>query len=124
MEALCTLDAFPSESFHGRVVDVSAVAQEAPRQPLLRSFPVRIQLDRLDLEKMRPGMSVRVEVLGPAVRGALLVPRAGLDLSAERPRARLAAGGFREVRLGPCDSSFCVVEQGLDEGTRLLGGAG
>jgi len=124
MEALCTLDAFPAETFHGRVVDVSAVAQEAPLRPLLRSFPVRIRLDRLDLERMRPGMSVRAEVLGPEVRGALLAPRAGLDLSAARPRARLAAGGLREVRLGPCDSSFCVVEQGLDEGTRLRGGEG
>jgi multidrug resistance efflux pump len=121
MEAVCTLDAYPSESFHGRVVDLSAVAREAPRQPLLRSFPVQIRLDRLDLKKMRPGMSVRVEVLGPAVRNALLVPRAALDFSGERPRAILAGGTPREVRLGPCDASFCVVEQGLEEGARLLG---
>ncbi|MES1210952.1 MAG: efflux RND transporter periplasmic adaptor subunit, partial [Acidobacteriota bacterium] len=108
MEAVCTLDAYPSVSFHGRVVDISAVAEEAPRRPLLRSFPVRIRLDRLDPEKMRPGMSVRVEIQGPEVRGGLLVPRAALDFSTERPRALLAAGGAREVRLGPCDASFCV----------------
>jgi HlyD family secretion protein len=124
MEAVCTLDAYPSESFRGRVVDLSAVAKESPRQPLLRSFPVQIRLDRLDLKKMRPGMSVRVEVLGPEVRGALLVPRAALDFSGERPRAVLAEGGSREVRLGPCDASFCVVEQGLEEGARLIGKVG
>lgn len=124
MEAVCTLDAYPSVSFRGRVMDISAVAQEAPRQPLLRSFPVKIRLDRLDPQKMRPGMSVRVEVLGPEVRGGLLAPRAALDFSAERPRALLADGGRREVRLGPCDASFCVVEQGLDEGTRLRRWAG
>jgi len=121
MEAICTLDAYPGQSFHGRVMDISAVAKESPRQPLLRSFPVRIQLDRLDPAKMRPGMSVRVEVLGPEVRGGLLAPRAALDFSAARPRALLAGGGTREVRLGPCDASFCVVEQGLDEGARLRG---
>jgi len=124
MEAICTLDAYPSESFHGRVVDLSAVARESPRQPLLRSFPVRIRLDRLDPAKMRPGMSVRVEVLGPEVRSALLVPRAALDFSAPRPRVRLADGGSREVRLGPCDASSCVVEQGLEEGVRLRGREG
>lgn len=127
MEAVCTLDAYPSESFRGRVVDLSAVARESPRQPLLRSFPVQIRLDRLDLAKMRPGMSVRVEVLGPEVRGALLAPRAALDFSGERPRALLAGGGARDVRLGPCDATFCVVEQGLEEGARLIaptGGAG
>lgn len=119
MEAVCTLDAYPGASFRGRVVALSAVAKESPRQPLLRSFPVQIQLDRLDLQKMRPGMSVRVEVLGPEVRSGLLVPRAALDFSAERPRVFLAGGGPREVRLGPCDALFCVVEQGLEEGARL-----
>jgi multidrug resistance efflux pump len=121
MEAVCTLDAYPGQSFHGRVVDIAAVAQGSPRQPLLRSFPVRIRLDRLDPAKMRPGMSVRVEILAPEVRGALLVPRAALDLSTERPRALLADGGSREVRLGPCDALFCAVEQGLEEGARLRG---
>jgi HlyD family secretion protein len=128
MEALCTLDAYPSESFQGRVVEISAVARESPREPLLRSFPVRIRLDHLDAAKMRPGMSVRVEILGPAVRGALLVPRAALDFSAARPRVVLAAGAGagsrREVRLGPCDASFCVVESGLKDGARLRGRAG
>jgi HlyD family secretion protein len=124
MEAVCTLDAYPGESFRGRVVALSAVAKESPRQPLLRSFPVQLQLDRLDLAKMRPGMSVRVEVLGPEVRNGLLVPRAALDFSAERPRVFLAGGDPREVRLGPCDASFCVVEQGLEEGARLTGNVG
>lgn len=124
MEAVCTLDAYPSQSFRGRVVDISAVAKESPRQPLLRSFPVQIRLDRLDLAKMRPGMSVRVEVLGPEVRNALLVPRSALDFSGAKPRVFLANGGSRDVRLGPCDASFCVVEQGLEDGTRLRGAAG
>ena len=124
MEAICTLDAYPSESFRGRVVDISAVARESLRQPLLRSFPVQIRLDRVDTQRMRPGMSVRVEILGLEVRNALLVPRVALDFTAERPRVILAGGATREVRLGPCDASFCVVEQGLEEGTRLSGGGG
>jgi multidrug resistance efflux pump len=119
MEVLCTLDAYPGESFHGRVEDVAAVAQEQPRRPLLRSFPVRIHLDRADPRRMRPGMSVRVEVLGAAVKGALLAPRAGLDLDASPPRARLADGRAAAIRLGPCSATECVVEKGLEEGARL-----
>lgn len=123
MEAVCTLDAYPSESFRGRVVDISAVAKESPRQPLLRSFPVQVRLDRVDAKKMRPGMSVRVEVLGPEVRGALLVPRAAIDFSGDRPRVALAggpaSGGETDIRLGPCDASFCAVEGGIEEGARL-----
>jgi len=119
MEVLCTLDAHPGETFHGTVEDVAAVAQETPRRPLLRSFPVSIRLDRTDPQRMRPGMSVRVEVLGAATRNALLAPRAGLDLAANPPRARLARGGTTEVRLGACNAADCVVESGLKEGERL-----
>jgi len=119
MEVLCTLDAHPGETFHGRVEDVAAVAQESPRRPLLRSFPVSIRLDRSDPQRMRPGMSVRVEALGAETRNALLAPRAGLDLAANPPRARLAGGGTAEVRLGACNAADCVIESGLKEGERL-----
>jgi len=118
MEVLCTPDAYPSETFHGRVVDLAAVAQESARRPLLRSFAVRIHLDRLD-PRLRPGMSVRVEVLGPEVKDALLAPRAALDLAVSPPRARLADGRTAAVRLGACVADACVVEQGLREGERL-----
>jgi multidrug efflux pump subunit AcrA (membrane-fusion protein) len=85
---------------------------------------VQIRLDRVDVKKMRPGMSVRVEVLGPEIRGALLAPRAAIDFTGKRPRVVLAGGAkgaTRDVRLGPCDASFCVVEEGLEDGARLRG---
>lgn len=119
MRVVCTLDAYPARRYPGRVVDVSAVARESGRSPLLRSFPVRIALDRSDPQRMRPGMSVRVEVLGPEVKDALLVPRAALDLAARPPRALLAGGGTAPVRLGRCSATDCVVEEGLEPGTRL-----
>lgn len=121
MEALCTLDAYPGVTYRGRVTEISPVARESKRNLLLRFFPVRIALDKSDPRRMRPGMSVRVEVLGPEVKDALLVPRAALDLSGARPRALLAGGGAAEVRLGPCAASDCVVESGLQAGTRLRG---
>jgi hypothetical protein len=64
-------------------------------------------------------MSVKVEVLGEPVEGALLAPRAALDLTAEPPRAQRADGDLVEVRLGPCDAMRCAVEGGLTAGDRL-----
>ncbi|MFL6197324.1 MAG: efflux RND transporter periplasmic adaptor subunit [Thermoanaerobaculia bacterium] len=119
MEVLCTLDAYPGTTYKGRVVEISPVARESQRSPLLRYFPVRIDLARSDPARMRPGMSVRVEVLGPEVKDALLVPRAALDLAAGKPRALLAGGGAADVKLGPCGPSECVVESGLKDGARL-----
>jgi multidrug resistance efflux pump len=126
MEVRCTLDAYPGVTYRGRVAEISPVARESRRSPLLRYFPVRIVLEKADLERMRPGMSVRAEVLGGEVADALLVPRIALDLSGGRPRALLAAGGEAEVRLGPCGANECVVRSGLEAGTplRARGGRG
>ena len=119
MEVVCSLDAFPDRTFRGRVVDISPVARESRRSPLLRAFPVRIALDQADPQRMRPGMSVRAEVLGRQRKDVLLVPRAALDFAGNKTRVLLAGGGSSEVRLGPCGAQECVVESGVKEGTRL-----
>ena len=119
LAVLCTLDAYPSVTYRGRVMDISPVARESQRSPLLRHFPVRISLEKSDARRMRPGMSVRVEVLGQEMKDALLVPRTALDLSGAKPRVLLAGGGGAEVRLGPCGANECVVESGVEDGTRL-----
>jgi multidrug resistance efflux pump len=119
MPARLTLDAYPGRSYAGRVVAVSPVARESARSPLLRSFRVRIALLERDPARLRPGLSVKVEALGPARRGAILAPRAALDLASRPPRALLAAGGTTPVELGACDPQRCVVLSGLAAGARL-----
>ncbi|HEY3566754.1 MAG TPA: efflux RND transporter periplasmic adaptor subunit [Thermoanaerobaculia bacterium] len=119
MQVVCTLDAYPDTPYRGRVVDISPVARESRRNPLLHYFPVRIALEKVDTRRMRPGMSVRVEVMGEETRDALLVPRAAVDFAAKEPRVLLASGGSASVKLGPCSADTCVVESGVSEGTRL-----
>jgi HlyD family secretion protein len=122
MEATCYLDAYPQTPYPGRVVDVAAVAKESGRTALLRYFPVRVALAPIPpraAARLRPGMSVRVEIAGTPVRDALLVPRAALDLTVTPPRARLAEGGSAPLRLGPCDAFWCVAESGVKAGQLL-----
>jgi HlyD family secretion protein len=122
MAATCFVDAFPDAPLSGRVAEVTAVARESGRSALLRFFPVRIALGPLPAAvraRLRPGMSVRVEVAAPAWHGVLLVPRVALDLAASPPRALLAGGGAAVVRLGACDAFQCVAESGVAAGQRL-----
>lgn len=119
MPAVCTLDAYPDLSFPGRVVEVTPVAQEAEWRSLRRSFRTTVALDGSDPERMRPGMSVRVEVETAREEGVLLVPREALDLSREPPRALLGDGSTAEVKLGKCNARECVLEGGLEAGTQL-----
>jgi len=119
MSARCTLDTYPERVFGGTIDEIAPIAKEQGRDSLRRAFNVVILLDESDPDTMRPGMSVKVEVVGDPAEEALLVPRAALDLSGDTPRVLLADGSAAEVRLGPCDAMHCVVRDGLAEGARL-----
>lgn len=118
MAAECVLDAWPEEVRPCRVREVAPLAEEEHQNSLRRFIRVLLDLDGVDPERMRPGMSVRVEVLARAEPGVLLAPRAALDLTGERPRAR-RADGWRDVELGACAAQECVVTAGLAEGDPL-----
>ena len=122
----CTVDAYPEAPFDGRVTTITPVAREAGRGSLRRFFTVSIEPlgPAFDPGRLRPGMSVKVVARSSPRSDALVAPRAGLDLGAEPPRARLADGGWAEVALGPCNADDCVIESGLEEGARLAPVAG
>jgi multidrug resistance efflux pump len=63
MPARCTLDTYPGRAFAGQVAEVTDVAQEPDRESSRRFFRVLVSLDEIDAEIMRPGMSVKVEVV-------------------------------------------------------------
>ena len=121
MPVVVTLDGFPDMNYTGRIAAISAVAQESRRASLRRHFDVLISLDKLDRERMRPGLSARVVVRRESVPNALLVPRVALELSGGKTRAKLAGGDAVEVKLGSCNAQECIVTSGLKEGERLRG---
>lgn len=71
MTARCILDTYPDRVFAGRVEEVGAVAQEAAgrfgQTVRAAGFPVRVSLATTD-PVMRPGLSVRVEVVRRGAR--------------------------------------------------------
>jgi HlyD family secretion protein len=119
MVAHVTLDGYPTMHFNGRVAGVSAVAQEGARGSLRRAFVVIVKLDQVDGQRMRPGLSARVEVDREAKNGVLIAPRAAFDFSGKAPRARLSGGKLVNVTLGSCNAQDCIVTSGLEEGSRL-----
>ena len=122
LPVLCVLDAYPERTYPGRIQEITPVAQEEAGRSLRRAYNVRIALDASDAERMRPGMSVKIEVHPAAREGVLMAPRAGLDLSGARPRARLASGELVDVTLGVCNPETCIIEVGVDDGARLAVG--
>ena len=119
MPAVCTLDTYPDQSFPGVVKEITPIAQAMGRRSQRRAFRAVIDLERSDPERMRPGMSVKVEITTRTLAGVLLAPRSSLDLDVSPPRALLPDGGSVEVTLGLCGALECVVEDGVGEGTLL-----
>jgi len=118
MPVTVTIDAFPNVPFAGKISAISAVAQESRRQSLRRQFEVLVALDRLDTERMRPGLSARIVVRRQNQPQTLLAPRAAIDF-AGTPKVLLASGQTKDVKLGPCNAQDCVVLDGLTEGEKL-----
>ena len=70
---------------------------------------------------MRPGLSVRVEVVRAAWPDALAVPRHAVSFEKDRAAVvRKGLAGGRDVRVAGCTPVDCVIEAGLKEGDRVL----
>lgn len=124
MPAEVVLDTYPGETFPGTVREVAPVAQDEQGGSLRRFFRTAVDLERTDPERMIPGMSARVEVIAERRPESLLVPRGAVatqpvTVGGGPGLVALAEGGHAEVVLGPCNESDCVVEEGLETGTRL-----
>lgn len=109
-------DAWPELRLPARVTEVSAVARETDRQPLLRHFPVRLELLAGDVSRLRPGMSVRVELVVARAADALLVPRSALGREGGKPAVALASGRRIPVEVRFCGAMLCAVSGGLSAG--------
>jgi len=124
LSARCILDTYPDRVFEGRIEEVGAVAAEPRRTfgPMgsRTGFPVRVSLVRTD-PLMRPGLSVRVEVVRKAWAQALVVPRKAVRFEKEQPVVmKKGLTGSSPVRVAACSPVDCVVESGLAEGDRVL----
>jgi multidrug efflux pump subunit AcrA (membrane-fusion protein) len=114
--ARLTLDAYPHESFSGTVREMAQIARQERGDSLRYFFRVVIEPDQVDADRMRPGMSVKVEARGRSFEDALLVPRSAVTVDAAgQVWVTLAGAEPASVELGPCDRDQCVVLGGLDQ---------
>jgi HlyD family secretion protein len=120
MPARCILDTYSDRVFTARVQDVGSVSSEAFQNGLASAragFPVRVELDRTD-PLMRPGLSVRVEVVRRVWEKALSIPRGAVRFESDRALVR-RGGSTATVKLAGCTAIECVVQSGLEEGDRV-----
>jgi HlyD family secretion protein len=124
MAARCVLDTYPDRVFEGRIEEIGAIAAEPSQrfqpQGSRSGFLVRVSVARAD-PLMRPGLSVRVEVVRRSWKRALFVPRRALRLEGGQAVVeRKGLTGASAVRVSDCTPLDCIVDGSLAEGDRVL----
>jgi HlyD family secretion protein len=120
MRADCVLDAYPQRVWKGTVRHVSPVARPEGRDASRRFFDVLITIDQAEPQLMRPGMSMRVEVIRRKAQGALIVPRAAVRSYPGKTEVTLTGGKKQTLDIEWCTELACVARGGVLEGTALL----
>lgn len=115
--ATLQVDAWPEESFPGRIHLIAPAADEKTR-----TFAVEVAIDNAD-GKLRPGMIGRVSLLRRQLEDVVVVSR---DVLQERDSGTVAVvldGDVARVRtlsLGASQGTLVVVDEGLAEGEWLI----
>ncbi|MGH7859143.1 MAG: efflux RND transporter periplasmic adaptor subunit, partial [Candidatus Binatia bacterium] len=115
------VDAFPGESFEGRVAYLASRLESETR-----TARARVEVPNLD-GKLRPGMFARVRISDPhggdgraEASAALAVPEGAIQRDGERTLVFVALGGGRfdprEVRTGRRGGGYVEILEGLAEG--------
>lgn len=113
MGAECVLDAYPTRSFPGTVRELGPIARVDGRDTQRRFFEVIVALERTDTAVMRPGMSVRVEVVRHKVSDGLLVPRAALQPTPTSGGYAVLRGdgSQHEITVEFCAELLCAIRE-------------
>lgn len=124
LEVRVTTDAFPAETFSGKLTAIGSELERATR-----SIPIQATLANPD-GKLRPGMFAQVRVVRPAKRDVLMIPATSVvrapysDSVFVIEDAKEGAGKVirqQFIRVGDSRGDFVAVIEGLQAGQEIVG---
>jgi RND family efflux transporter MFP subunit len=111
------VDAYPGETFTGRIARVSPVLD-----PATRTAPIEIEIPNPDF-RLKPGMYARVSITTDTTKDALVVPSDALaDLGGRRGVFQILndTAVFRTVQVGSEQQKFVEILSGVTEGDQVI----
>jgi HlyD family secretion protein len=120
-KALVRVEAYPDLKLTGKVTLIGTLAQEERDRPRSKFFGVTVEVNETN-DRLRPGMSARVEIEVEERPKALYVPLEAVFEKDGRSIAYVVTRRGvtpREVVLGPSNRDFVVVVSGLRRGERV-----
>jgi HlyD family secretion protein len=120
-KAVIRLDAFPENSFKGKVTEIARLARNKERDSKVKIFDVTILLFETDV-KLMPGMTVSCEIIIKEIQDTLFIPLEALFKQDENNIVYLKNdGGFetKPVSIGMENDDFVIITEGLSEGDEI-----
>lgn len=111
------VDAFPGETFSGRIARVSPILD-----PATRTAPIEVEIQNVDF-RLKPGMYARVGITMETKKDALVVPSDAMaDLGGRRGVFQVLNGSavFRTVQVGTEQGNLAEIVGGLNEGEQVI----
>lgn len=119
--AVIRLDAFPENSFTGKVTEIASLARNKERDSKVKIFDTTIFLDESD-KKLMPGMTVSCEIIIDEIPDTLFIPLETLFMKDGNNIVYLKSdGGFeaKQVSIGTENDDFVIITEGLSEGDQV-----
>lgn len=121
-KASITVDSYEGRRLEAKVQKIATVASERDWRSDIKKFEVILALEKNELP-LKPGLTVKAEVLVGEVEDVLTVPLQAVFVKEGRYFVFADGGGRperREVSLGESNQSAIVVREGVREGDRIL----
>lgn len=121
-EVLIKVDAYPDTTFHGTVSLIGSLARAERNLPAgAKYFEVQVIFQESD-ERLRPGMTARVDILVEHIDDALYVPLQAVFEKAGNHICYIVQDRGPEERLvevGKFNDDVIIIQRGVSEGERL-----
>ena len=118
-EVEIVIDAIPNHVFRGSITELGRIFNRISFDRPGRVLKVKIELESIDLQQMRPQMDARFQVVLERFEKALGVPLVSIDLSDGDPCVWVrgeTAPEKRRIEIGTTNELVAVVASGLEEG--------
>ncbi len=115
-----TLDAYPGQSFHGKVLRISPVVTGSKMET--RTFEVRTTKPEADIT-LKPGMSADIEIVTGVAKNVLAVPSQAMSEERGEQFVYVSEAGLlrkRKIRIGLYNWNLSEALEGLKEGEIII----
>jgi len=121
-QVVISVDAYPELELRGEVDYIGTLAQQDEALRAGKYFTVTILVEEAD-QRLRPGMSARVELLVERLASAVYVPLEAVFERGGKHYCYVMDGGSpeaREVLVGPSNENHIVIETGVEASELVL----